>query len=131
MGLRQCTLVAVSRSLLSLFGILFPKHTNLICIFNQCSESRASFPSCHPSFGSRVSFCFPFGSPGILFPREEFAAEGLPNEIRYSQFRFDCHQNREGKGSFVFLLHHRLFSPSRFSFVPSSSILFNRDARLD
>lgn len=72
--------MAVSRSTLSPAGILFPKHTDLICIFNQCSN-RARRPS------SWLSLVFPFDLPGILFPREEFPARGLPSEIRYSQFR--------------------------------------------
>jgi len=62
--------------------IVFPKYTDLVCIFNQCSNRvhlRPARRSCHPAFRST---CHAILSRGTNSPCRD-----LSDETRYSQFR--------------------------------------------
>lgn len=70
--------------------IIFPKYTDLICIFNQCSNRihlQPTHQSCHPAF--------PFDLPRDPFPWDEFAAQGPFRRNSIFAISSDYRRNRE------------------------------------
>lgn len=89
--------------------IVFPKYTDLICIFNQCSDRPPTRPSPlrHPAFRCHA----------ILSPRDEFAARGPSRWNSIFAISPDCRQNREAEWPRPFLPYRQ----SIFLF-PSTSL---------
>lgn len=79
-------------------GLVFSKYTDLICIFNQCSNRVHFQPACRsrPAFRST---CHAILSRGTSSPRS-----GLSDEIRYSQFRPTIAEIEKQRGFILFFL---------------------------